>query len=523
VTSFGWPPAIVWIPAWGIGIVLLLPLLYLIIRTLGGGDQVLDLLLRVRILQILIRTMVLVITVTGVSIILAVPLAWLTVRTDLPWCKMWRVMTLLPLVIPSYVGGFVVVVALGPRGMLQDLLESVFGIQRLPDINGFFGALLTLTLLSFPYVLLTVRAALWRLDPTLEETSRSLGSGAWPTFRRITLPMLRPAIAGGGLLVALYTLSDFGAVSLLRYETFTSAIFTQYESALDRTLGAALSLVLVVLALALVGLETSTRSRSRYHRTDSGVPRPAPLVHLGKWRWTAIAFCAAVVLVSLVMPMSVLLYWLVRGLNAGEPLALLGRAAVNSLFVSLLAATITVLASVPIATLTVRYPGLISGILERLAYIGFALPGIAIALGLVFFGANFALFIYQTIGILILAYAILFLPAALGAMRTSMLQVSPSMEYAARSLGRTPFGVLVSVTFPLVRPGVLSGAALVFLLTMKELPATLILSPIGFQTLASSIWGAASEAFFARAAAPALLLILISSVPLAFLTLKESR
>ncbi len=519
----GWPPAIVWVPAWAVGLVLLLPLAYLVIRTFGGGGQALDLLLRVRVLQILVRTLTLVFAVTGASIILALPLAWLTVRSDLPGRKIWRVATLLPLVIPSYVGGFIVVVALGPRGMLQGFLESMLGVQRLPDVNGFFGAMITLTFLSYPYVLLTVRAALWRIDPTLEESSRGLGYGAWSTYRRVTLSLLRPAIAGGGLLVALYTLSDFGVVSLLRYETFTSAIFVQYESALDRTLGAALSLVLVVLALSLVGLEAITRTRSRYYRNEPGATRPATLVRLGKWRWPALLFCASVVMISLILPMSVLVYWVVRGVSAGEPLLLLGRAAINSLFVSLLAAIITLLASIPVATLTVRYPGVFSSFLERLAYIGFALPGIAIALGLVFFGANFARFIYQTTGMLILAYVILFLPAALGAVRTSLLQVSPSIEYTARSLGRSPFGVLTSVTIPLVRPGVLAGAALVFLLTMKELPATLILSPPGFQTLAGSIWGAASEAFFAQAAAPALLLILVSSVPLALLTLKEAR
>jgi iron(III) transport system permease protein len=161
--------------------------------------------------------------------------------------------------------------------------------------------------------------------------------------------------------------------------------------------------------------------------------------------------------------------------------------------------------------------------LERVAYVGFALPGIAVALGLVFFGANYAPVLYQTLGMLILAYLILFLPAAVGATRTSLLQISPNVEQAARSLGRSPFQVMTTITLPLVRPGILSGAALVFLLTMKELPATLILSPIGFKTLPASIWSAASEAFFAQAAAPALFLILASSLPLALLTLRENR
>lgn len=513
----------IWVPAVIVTAAVLLAPGYLVVRTLDAGPAVWDLLFRPRVLEILLRTLFLIAAVTVACITLAVPLAWLMVRTDLPWRRFWVVVTLLPLVIPSYVAGFIVVAALGPRGMLQQFLEAPFGIARLPDISGFPGAFLALTLLSYPYVLLTVRAALWRIDPSLEESSRGLGYSSWSTFIKVVLPLLRPAIAAGGLLVALYTLSDFGAVSLLRYETFTWAIFTQYEGSLNRTLGAALSLVLILIALALVGLEGFTRTRSRYYRSEQGAVRPSRTIRLGKWTWPALVFCGSVVLFALVLPTVVLGFWVVRGVSSGEPLLLLWGAARNSLYVSALAAVITVLASLPVAILSVRFPGILSTMLERVAYVGFALPGIAVALGLVFFGANYAPLLYQTLGMLILAYMVLFLPAAVGATRTSLLQISPNVEQAARSLGRSPFQVMTTITLPLVRPGILSGAALVFLLTMKELPATLILSPIGFKTLPASIWSAASEAFFAQAAAPALLLILASSLPLALLTLRENR
>ena len=517
------PPAVLWGPALLIGALLLLSPVYLTIRSLGAGQEFWDALLRWRVLEILLRTLLLVVTVTVASIAIALPLAWLTVRTDLPFARVWGVLLALPLVIPSYVAGFAVVVALGPRGMLQGFLEGPFGVERLPDISGFPGALVTLTLLSYPYALLTIRASLQRLDPSLEESSGGLGY-SWPaTFRRVVVPLLRPSMAAGGLLVALYTLSDFGAVSLLRYETFTWAIFIQYESAIDRTLGAAFSLALVALALAFLVGEYLSRGRSRYYRVDQGVVRPAQTVPLGAWRWPSLGLCAAIAFLSLALPMAVLVYWVVRGVNAGEPLLLLWEAAGNSLYISALAALVAVLAAFPIATLSVRHPGLLSSLLERITYVGFALPGIAVALGLVFFGANFARFLYQNLSLLILAYVVLFLPTAVGSTRTSILQVNPRMEDAARSLGRGPAQVFMSVTLPLARPGLLSGAALVFLLTMKELPATLILRPTGFPTLATSIWSAASEAFFAQAAAPALLLVLASSVPLSFLMLRERR
>ena len=517
------PPAIVWLPATLISAIVLLPLLYLVLRTMGAGAEVWDLLFRARTLEIVGRTIILVIAVTGLSVAVSLPLAWLTTRTDLPFRRAWSVLTVLPLVIPSYVVGFVVIATLGPKGMLQQLLAGPFGLERLPDIYGFPGALLTITIVAYPYVLLTLQASMRRLDPGLEEASRSLGHSAWDTFRRVTLPQLRPAIAAGSLLVALYTLRDFGAVSLLRYETFTWAIHLQYQTSFDRMLAAALSLVLVAVAVVILFIEFRTRGRAQYHRSTVGVTRPPAYTRLNRWRWPALGFCTLVVLPALIVPMSVLGYWLVRGISAGEPLRLVWSSALNSGYVSILAAVVTAAAALPVAVLAVRYSSRISGLLERATYIGFALPGIVIALALVFFGANYATPIYQTLGLLIFAYVIMFLPQAVGSTRSSLLQVSPRVEEAARSLGRTPLQTLVTVTLPLVLPGILAGAALVFLTTMKELPATLLLSPIGFKTLATSIWSATSEAFFARAAVPALLFILISSVPMAFLVIQERR
>ncbi len=500
-----------------------LPLAYLVLRAAGAETGIWDVLVRWRTAQILGRSVLLVASVTGVSIAIAVPLAWLTIRTDLPLRRVWSVVTALPLVIPSYIGALVVIAALSPRGMLQGLLESLFGIQRIPDIFGFWGATLTLALLSYPYVLLPVRAAIRGLDPGMEETSRGLGYGPWDTFWRVTWPHLRPSVAAGALLVALYTLSDFGAVSLLRYETFTWAIYVQYDSLFDRGVSAGLSLVLVALALAILLGEARSRGRAEYFSRAAGGTKPAMIISLGRWRWPALGFCGGIVLLSLVAPMSILTYWVVRGLQAGESLGAFWGAAGNSLYVSSLAAVACVLVSVPVAVLVVRYPSRFAALVERVSYLGFALPGIVIALALVFFGANYAGPLYQTQGLLIFAYLVLFLPPAIGATRASLLQVNPRLEEAARGLGLSPLRVFGSVTFPLIRSGMLAGAALVFLITMKELPATLILSPIGFKTLATSVWDATQAAFFTQAAFPALLLILLSAVPMSLLILRGTR
>ena len=501
---------------------MVLPITYLIIRTVGTGGEAWDLLLRVRVLETLGRTVLLALAVTVASVILALPMAWLTVRTDLPLRRMWSVLTSLPLVIPSYVGGLVVVAALGPRGMLQQLLGGLLGFERLPDIYGFPGAMLTLTFLSYPYVLISIRGALWGLDPSLEETSRSLGHRSWSTFFKVVLPQLRPAIAAGSLLVALYTISDFGAVSLLGYETFTYVIYLQYDGG-ARALAAASSLVLIVLALVILSLEAGTRRRSSYYRSTVGALHPPGTVPLGRWRWPAFILCGIVVLIALAGPMGVLGYWLGRGVHAGESAGLVGTTVVNSLYVSALAAVAAVIVALPVAVLTVRYAGHASALLERITYIGFALPGIVIALSLVFFAANYLTPLYQGIALLVFAYVVLFLPAAVGSARASLVQVSPGVEEAARGLGRRPYQVFAAVTVPLMRPGILAGAALVFLITMKELPATLILGPIGFKTLATSIWSATESAFFTQAAGPALLLVLVSAVPLALLMLRDGR
>jgi iron(III) transport system permease protein len=519
------PPASV-IGLWAVGILvaaaLLLPTSYLLIRAAEAGEQAWQNLLRLRTVETLWRTVGLAISVTLVATLIAVPLAWLTTRTDLPLRRLWAALLPLPLVIPSYVGAYLITSALGPRGLLQQLLEQFWGVERLPSIYGFPGALFMLTVLTYPYILLSVRAALLRMDPALEEASRSLGHGLWSTFGQVTLSLLRPALGAGGLLVALYTLRDFGAVSLMRYDTFTRVIYTQYRS-FDRSQAALLALALIAVTLLLVGLEAYIQQRARYVQGATGAQRPAEVIPLGLWRWPALLFCTVVVLLSLGLPAFMLLYWLVRGLLAGETVTGLGEATWNAFLASGLAALVTVAAALPVGILAVRRAGWPTTLLERLTYSAYALPGIVVALALVFFGANHALWLYQTLPMLVLGYVILFIPQGVGTIRAALLQIHPSLEEAAHSLGNGPLRVFWTITLPLLRPGLLAGASLVFLTAMKELPATLLLAPIGFKTLATAVWSAVSEAFFAAAAAPALLIILLSSVPMTFLMLREQN
>lgn len=513
------PPIAVVTAATLVALVALVPPLYLIARVSDAPDDAANAIFARSTLDLTIRTLAFAAAVTAIATAIALPVAWLTERTDLPARRVLAILAAAPLAVPTYVGAMVAISTFGPGGLLTDLIG-----RDLPfSIYGFWGATAVLALFTYPYMLLSVRPAVLALDPRLEDASRGFGYGRWTTFRRVILPQLRPALSSGALIVTLYALADFGAPALMRFDSFTRVIFIRYESTFDRTGAAALASVLALLALAVVTLEVWTRGRRRYDAVRANGFSNAPPIRLGAWRWPALAFVGTVLALALALPTTVLGYWLIRGLAAGEAVSGLWDATRDTLLGAGLAAAVTASAALPIALLAARYPRFtLTRPIEVLAYTGYALPGLVVALALVFAGINFGP-LYQSLPMLILAYLLLFLPLAIGATRVSLLQVRPSIEEAARGLGRSRWNVLRTVTAPLASRGILAGAALVFLTTIKELPATLILAPIGFDSLAVRVWSASSEAFFARAALPALMLLLLSSVPLAILEITGRR
>jgi iron(III) transport system permease protein len=495
----------------------LLPLVYLAVRAATASRDAWSI-LDARTARLVLDTGVLVAVVVAAASAVGVALAWLVVRTDLPGRRLWAVAAALPLVIPSYVAALALLGALGPRGLLQGGLERILGVERLPEIYGLPGAALALTLSTYPYVFLLCAAALRNLDPAFEEAGRSLGRSRWTVFRRVTLPALRPAVAGGGLLVGLYVLSDFGAVSLMQYPALTRAIYLQYEALFDRDPAVVLGLLLVALTALVLLLESRFRRRARYHRATGATPRRAAPVALGRWRWPALAFCTLVVGVFLALPLGVLAWWTWEAIPLGDPIELAWRAALNSALAAGAAAAVAAVAALPVVLLATRRPAWWTSLLERASYTANALPGIVIALSLVFFGARYAGALYQTLWLLVFAYVVRFLPQALAASGAALRSLSPRYEEAARGLGRGPLAAAALVTLPLARSGVLAGAALVFLSAMKELPATLLLRPIGFETLATEIWTATSVAAYSEAAPAAFLLVLVSAPFLWFLS-----
>ena len=513
-------PVWVAIAAGSVVVAAMLPVVYLFIRGIEGGETTWNFLTRSNSLEVIWRTITVISLVTLVSLIVAVPAAWLTMRSNMPFRRVLAVALALPLVIPSFVMATTLIEALGPKGSLQAILEPL-GVDRLPPIYGLPGATLVLVLMTYPYVYLSVRAAIAGLNPELAEAGRSLGYTMLGAFRRITFPLLLPAIGSGAILAALYTLSDYGGVALMRHNTLTVSVMTNYQTAIDRTAGAAMSMLLVVFAVVLLAVETVMRGRRRYDDAAGGTGRKNREVNLGLWTAPALIFTLLPVIVGVVVPLTVLLEWFIRGTLRGLEGSPIIVPLWNSLQASGLAAVATIILALPVALVTVRHRNWLGGLLEKAVYIGFGLPGVVIALALVFFAVNFALFAYQTMLLLVFAYAVLFLPVALGSLRSGLLQINPNLEEAAQSLGMTQFKAFVRVTLPILMPSIFASAALVFLLTMKELPATLILGPTGFDTLATSIWSASSEAFFTETAASSLILVSAAGIPTAWLVLRE--
>ncbi len=503
-----------WAAALAILVPVVVPVAGLLLRAFGASDAAWQTLTSWRTVELIVRTLGFTTLVTASATAIGVTGAWLVSRTDVRWRRFWGVGLALPLIIPSYVVAMVLISATGPRGLFTDLTAI-----PLPHLVGLPGAWLALTLSTYPYVYLITTAALHRMDPTLEEAARGLGAGPAKVLRTVVLPQLRPAIGAGALLAALYTLSDFGAVSLMRFDAFTRVIYAQYSGRLDRTPAIVLSLVLIAIALVVIAAEHRTRGKGAYfsHRPV----RPPRIIRLtGPVRGAAHAFLATVVTIGVGIPIAVLGAWLVRGIASGVEVSVPWGAVAGSLAGSSLAAAVAVIAAVPIVVLAVRYSSRATTWLERSVYVSFSLPHITVAIAVVAFTVRYARPVYQSLAVLVVVYAAMFLAQATGPAKASMLQIDPRLDDASRSLGKGSLATLMRVTVPLMSKGLIAGGLLVFVTTLKELPATLLLRPSGFSTLSVRIWSAADELLYTRAAAAALILIAISVLPVYHLTIK---
>ena len=491
------------------------PVAYILITV--ARNPAWDLVLSGRSAELLINTVGLVVAVTVTAVVLGVGGAWAVTRLALPFPSIWTGLLALPLVIPSYVAALAYISAAGPTGVL-----AVVTGWSVPRLTGFFGAWLALSLTTYPYVFLVTVVALKRMDPALEEVARSLGKSPFHAFRIVVVGQLRPAVGASALLVALYTLSDFGAVSLMRYDTFTRAIYAQWAARLDRSPALSLAVVLIALAAIVLWIEQRSRGRGEYYTHKP--TRPPSRIRLATPATAGVyAALMSTVMLALVVPISVLVFWLLRGLGNDQTLTALSQPALRSIAVAGMAALAAGVASLPIAVLSVRFPSRASQLLERAVWAVYGLPHITVAVAILIFSVTWLEPIYQSLGLLVVAYVVLFLPQAVSAVETALRQIDPHIEEAGRSLGASQLKAFSRLTVPLIARGIASGGALVFLTVMKELPATLLLRPTGYDTLALAIWQQSNEGFYTRASAAALVLLAISAAPMFLIATRTVR
>ncbi len=482
----------------------LVPLGFIVSATLGAGwDTVSRLMFRARVGELLLNTLLLEAITVPLAAVLAVGLAWLTERSDLWGAKAWSWLAVAPLAIPAFV-------------------HSYAWISVAPGLRGLPGGVLVSVLAYFPFLYLPVAAQLRRLDPAVEDVAASLGLGPWRVFVRIVLPQLRLPLCGGSLLIGLHLLSEYGLFVMIQFDTFTTAIFDQFQVSFGGPYANALAAVLVLCCFLLLGLEAGARGRERYARVGAGSARGQARRRLGRAMLPCLLLPALVAALSLGVPLLTLARWLAVGGAAVWQAGAIGSALAQTLGFAAAGAAVATAAAVPMAWLSVRTRGRLPRALEACHYYAGALPGVVVALALVAITVRVALPLYQTVATAVFAYVLMFLPRALVGLRGSIAQVPVELERAAMALGRTPGQALWQVTMRLALPGAGVSMALVALGITNELTATLMLAPNGTHTLATRFWSFSSEIDYA-AAAPYALMMLLLSLPMVFLLRAQFR
>jgi iron(III) transport system permease protein len=469
----------------------LIPLIYLMVRVASIGlSELIELIFQTRTLELIMNSLLLAVAVSVSAVLLGSIQAWVAVRSNLPGRKVFSVLAALPLAIPSYVAAYA-------------------WIAVIPGFSGFFAAWLLLTVGTAPLVYLAVSAALVRFDAGTEEVAQSLGATKLQVFRKVTWPNIRTAAVSGGLLSALYVLSDFGAVSIVRYDTFTRAIYNAYRASFDRNQAAALALVLVLVTVLVLYFESKARGQKFATGKIAG---RLGLVELGAWKVPMFLLLLGLATVSLLVPLSSLLSWSIQGFGSVDWSAVLGALA-NSVGLAVSGGLLTSFAALAIAVLTIRHRRKLTSVLERSVWLTHATPGIVVALALVFFSNQVVPWVYQTTLLVLIAYLALFLPNALAAVSTPIRQSPRALDEVSSSLGLSTMQTLRKVVLPIAGPGIFAATTLVILTVLKELPATLLLRPTGMETLATRLWTETSVAAFSAAAPYALLLVVLAGFP----------
>lgn len=478
---------------------LLLPILYLMEYSISNDwYSTSHLLMSKPTLKLLLNTLLLCFIVTSVTIILAICIAFILERCQIRAKSLLSTLISLPLCIPALISSFT----------WFSLDTSIF--------SGLFGICFVMVFALFPLAFLPISAGLRRLDGSWEEVSYSLSRNKLYTFWHVILPQLKPAIGNSILLIALHLLVEFGAVSIMGYDTFSTAIFSEFEAYYNTQTAAVLCLVLVILCMIIVGFELKFRGNSKLVRSGKGSSSPPKLIPLNKWEWPAIIFVLSIFIFGVLIPVFMLCAWLYEGTSIHSEYFQFGtyiEAVIDTILISFASAAITLFVALPLVWYSIRYRGFISIWVERLPFLLHAIPAVVIGLAIAKYTVVYAYPLYATYYVLIPAYLMLYLPLAQTSIRTSIEQIPQGIENISNSLGKTGIQLFIKIIIPCIRPGIIAGFALCFLQMMKELTSTLILSPVGMTTMAIELWHAQEGLQYSIVAAYGLSLILFSGIP----------
>ena len=524
-------PAWAWLSVVAAGLIAA-PILSVLVTALtpGGGSWLH--LSRTVLPDLLVNSVLLAVLVGVMAAVMGAVAAWLVAACAFRGRVLLEVALLLPLAMPAYVCGYAYVWLLDVAGPVQTTIRDMTGLRWgeywFPEIRSLSGAALMLAAVLYPYVYLLCRGAFLTQSVCLLEASRTLGHGLPRTFLHVALPMARPALAGGVALVLMETLADFGTVQHFAVRTFTTGIYDAWFGLADRPAAAQLAASLMGLVALLLLLERVSRGGRRFHTTTTRSPPLRPVQLTGWKEWAAIAACAVPVLLGFVVPAGTLLALMLEAGNPFEARRVVPYA-VNSLTLAAIAAVLAVLVAALLAWAQRLHPSPVRATANRVASLGYAVPGSVIAVGALVpfavfdnaldawmrasFGISTGLLLSGSIAALVFAYLVRFLGVALSAVESGLTRIKPSLFAAARVLGRKPGAAVREVELPLAKGALLTAAVLVFVDTMKELPATLIVRPFDFDTLAVRVHNLASDERLAEASTAALLIVAVGLLP----------
>ena len=515
-----------------VAVVCALPMIGVALAALFGGTGTVAQLMETVLAGYAGATLALVVVVALGTFAIGVGAAWLVTMTRFPGVRLFEVLLVLPLAFPAYVLAYAYTFVLDHPGIVQSALRDLTGWGPrdywFPDVRSLGGAGVMLILVLYPYVYLLARAAFLQQSSTTFLAARALGSSPWAAFFKVSLPLARPAIAAGVLLAVMETIADFGTVAYFGVQTFATGIYTAWFTLFDRAAAAQLALCLLSFALLLAMLERMQRGRAKYHDPARNA-QPMPALELKGWQGgAAMIGCAVPVLFGALLPI-VILIWMGLGSEQNLLSARYLGFMRNSLTLAGIAAVVTVSAAIAVGFFQRLRPGGLSRGAGYVARLGYAVPGGVIAVGLLVpfaafdnaldawmratFDRSTGLLITGSIWLLVVAYMVRFLAAALGAYEGGQAMVHANMDAASRSLGQTPVGTLRRVHVPILTPSLLTALLIVFVDVMKELPATLIMRPFNYDTLAVQAYRLASDERLEGAAVPSLVIVAMGLLP----------